>query len=126
MALHQVHVGDHFGDRVLHLDARIHLDEVELAVFVHEELDGSGIDVADFGKRLAENAAYFGPKLRRNLRRRRFFQQLLMAALDGALAFAQADHVAVLVGEHLEFDVPRPLDELLHVEVAVAEGGSRL
>ena len=52
----------------------------------------------------------------------RFFQQLLMAALDGALALSEADDVAVLVGQHLEFDVARVLDVLLHVEVAIAEG----
>jgi hypothetical protein len=28
---------------MLHLDARVHLDEVELAVFVHQELDGAGV-----------------------------------------------------------------------------------
>ena len=48
-----------------------------------------------------------------------------MTALDGALALAQADHIAVLVGQHLELDVPRTLDELLHVEIAVAEGRRR-
>ncbi len=51
----------------------------------------------------------------------RFLQQLLVAALDGALALAERDDVAVLVGEDLELDVARALDELLHVHVAVAE-----
>ena len=44
-----------------------------------------------------------------------------MPALDGTLALAQADHVAVLVGQHLKLDVPGMLDVLLHVEIAVAE-----
>ena len=61
-----------------------------------------------------------------DLDRWRLFHQLLMAALDAAFALAQADHVAVLVGQHLELDVARALDELLHVEIAVAEGGRRL
>jgi len=34
----------------------------------------------------------------------------------------QRDHVAVLVGEDLELDVARLLDELFHIEFAVAEG----
>ena len=48
-----------------------------------------------------------------------------MAPLDGALALAQAHHIAVLVSQHLELDVARALDELLHVEIAVAERGRR-
>ena len=36
-----------------------------------------------------------------------FFDQLLVAALDGALALAEDLDVAVLVGQHLELDVAR-------------------
>ena len=32
-------------------------------------------------------------------------------------------HVAVVIGEHLHFDVPRLLDVFFQVDVAVAEGG---
>ena len=49
-----------------------------------------------------------------------------MAALDGAFALAQNLDVAVLVGQHLELDVARRLDELLHVDVGRREGGSAL
>ena len=45
--------------------------------------------------------------LGRHLQRGRLFNQLLMAALDGALTLAQGDDVAVLVGQDLELDVPR-------------------
>jgi hypothetical protein len=71
---------------------------------------------------LHQDAADALAQLRRHLDRWRFFQQLLMAPLDAALALTQAHHVAVLVGQHLKLDVARPLDELLHVEIAVAEG----
>ena len=44
---HQVDAGDHLGDRVLHLDARVDLDEVELAaVDVEQELDRPGAAVS--------------------------------------------------------------------------------
>ena len=49
-----------------------------------------------------------------------------MPPLNRALALAQAHHVAVLVGQNLELDVPRMLDILLHVEIAIAEGRRRL
>jgi len=39
------------------------------------------------------------------------FDELLVAALDGALALTQAEDVAVLVGENLELDVAGALDE---------------
>ena len=49
-----------------------------------------------------------------------------MAALNGALALKERGHVAMLVGQHLELDVPRLLNELLHVQFAVAKGVGRL
>ena len=60
---------------------------------------------------------------RRQRRRRRFFDDLLMTPLDGAFALEQVHDVAVIVGEHLDLDVPRPLDEALDVQRAVAERG---
>src|SRR6185436_8045873 len=47
-------------------------------------------------------------------------------ALDRALALAEVDHVAVLVAEDLELDVPRLDQILLHVDRAVAESPLRL
>src|SRR3954468_18218803 len=49
-----------------------------------------------------------------------------MAALDAVLALTQAHDIAVSVAENLKFDVARMLDELFHVEIAVAEGRGRL
>ena len=46
LRLHQVDAGDQLGHRMLHLDARVHLDEVELVVLV-EELERAGAAVAD-------------------------------------------------------------------------------
>ena len=44
---HQVAAGDLFGDGVLDLDARVHLDEHVLAALIQQELDRPGVDVAD-------------------------------------------------------------------------------
>jgi hypothetical protein len=46
LLLDDVDAGDHLGDRVLHLDPGVHLDEVELAVLV-QELEGADAAVAD-------------------------------------------------------------------------------
>ena len=46
LLLDQVDAGDHLGDRVLDLDPRVDLDEVEVVVGVDQELAGAGVDVA--------------------------------------------------------------------------------
>src|ERR1019366_7360484 len=138
LALHQVHVRNHLGDGMLHLDARVHLDEVKPPVFfcarvrvrvrvrVHEEFDGAGIVVADLAERFADDVSDFLAQLGRHLYRRRLLDQLLVAPLNRALAFSQADNVAVLVAQHLELDVARVLDIAFQVKVAVAEGARGL
>ena len=45
--LHDVDAGDHLGDGVLDLHARVHLEEVEVVVLVDQELAGAGADVVD-------------------------------------------------------------------------------
>jgi hypothetical protein len=54
-------------------------------------------------------------------RARRLLDDLLVAALDGAVTLEEVDHVAVLVAEHLDLDVARPDDGLLDVDRVVAE-----
>ena len=49
-----------------------------------------------------------------------------MAALHGTLALTQVDAVAVLIGQHLDLDVPRPLDQLFEINLIGAEGALRL
>ena len=108
LQLHQVDAGDHLGHRVLDLDARVHLHEVEAAVAVEQELDRAGVLVADRRGRARTAASPISlAQLRRQRRRRRLLDQLLVPALDRALALAEVDDVAVLVAEDLELDVPR-------------------
>ena len=118
--LHDVDAGHHLGHRVLDLHARVHLDEVELAVLV-EELEGAGAAVADL---LAGGGAALADLLdhaARDAGRRRFLDDLLVAALHRAVALAEPDRVLVRVGQHLDLDVARVLEELLHVDGRVAE-----
>ena len=49
-----------------------------------------------------------------------------MTTLERALTLAERPHTAVRVGEDLELDVLRSLDELLHEDVGVLEAGLRL
>ena len=52
--------------------------------------------------------------------------QLLVPPLDRAVALEEVDHVARRVARQLHLDVARIEDQLLEVELAVAEGGLRL
>ena len=118
----QVDAGHHLGDGMLHLDAGVHLHEVEAAAAIHQELNRASALVVDrAGRRdggFAHAAAQFGV----DGGAWRFLEQLLVAALDGAVPFAQVHHMAVAIGQHLHLHVARPVDEFLHVEAGVAKG----
>src|SRR5206468_1590507 len=47
LPLHEIDAGHHLGDRMLDLQPRVHLEEIEAAVFVEQELDGARVRVAD-------------------------------------------------------------------------------
>ena len=103
----EVEAGGGLGDRVLDLQPGVHLEEEEVAAVVGHELDGARAGVADRGRRQPCRVEQLVPHARSAFdeRRRRLFDDLLVAPLDGAFAFADGPHGAVLVGEHLHLDV---------------------
>ena len=90
---------------------------------IHQELERAGVGVLHRLGGVDDEAAHLAADLVGQRRRRRFLDQLLMAALDRALALAEMHDVAVVVAEDLELDVARVLEILLDVDVAVAERG---
>ena len=121
---HQVHRVHGLGHRVLDLQPGVHLQEEEVALRV-DELDGAGVDVADRPGGGDRDPAHALPGGRVDHHRRRLLEDLLVAALDRALALPEVDHVAVGVGEHLDLDVPRLLHVALQEDGGVAEGALR-
>ena len=116
----EVELGDLLGHAVLHLEARVHLEEPELAVLV-EALDGAGVHVAAAPRDLHRGLVHRGADLVAQLGRRALLDELLVAALRRAVALTEADDVAVRVGEHLELDVTRSGEVALHVALAPPE-----
>ncbi len=115
------------GDGVLHLDARVALDEEVLAGLGRdEELDGPGVDVVRGARQLDRVREDLLSQRFVEPRRRRHLDDLLVAELHRAVALVEVDHVAVRVGEDLHLDVSRPSDEPLDEHRAVAEGRLRL
>ncbi len=121
LGFNQVNSGDHFGDRMLDLNPRIHFDEVQIAGFFAEKFHGSRARIADFLQRFDHLRANALPGGIVQHRRRRFLHHLLMAALQRAFAFAQMHHVSVIISQHLKLDVPGPLDQFFDVDIGVAE-----
>ncbi|MCY1416847.1 hypothetical protein D9M71_323640 [compost metagenome] len=109
---------------MLHLNAGVHLDEVETAVLV-EELEGTGATVADLDARPDATVQHFLASLLVDTRSWRFFQHLLVTALQRAVAVAEVNGVALAVGENLNFHVTRIGQELLQVDHGVAERRTR-
>ena len=123
----EVETGRAFGDRVLDLQPRVHLEEEEPALVVGEELDRAGAGVVD---RLRGRARGVEQRLAHPVdafdeRRRRLFDDLLVPALDRAFPLADGPHGAVLVGEDLHLDVPSGGEVGLAEHGAVAERRSR-
>ena len=97
LGAHQVDTCHHLGNGVLHLDAGVHLDKVMVSVLVHQEFQGSCVGVAhvlcDLDRiRMDGFAHVFGYG-----EGRRKFHDLLVAALQGAVALVQMHHVAAFV-----------------------------
>ena len=120
LQLDEIASGDRLGDAVLDLETRIHLEEAR-AVGADQELDGADAHVPD---RLRQPLGPF-PELREDgrgeRRRRRLFEDLLVAALRRAVTRAERTHVTVHVGGDLHLDVTRADDLALEKEPAVAE-----
>lgn len=118
-----VDAGDHLGDGVLDLDSGVDLEHVEVLVVVHEELDGRGSGVvggldefgggfADLLDLLAFDEWAWG-----------FFDDFLVSALHGAIAFPEVDCVAVLVTDALDLDMSCVFEEFFDEDAAVPERG---
>src|SRR6185503_17589127 len=125
LCLDDVDAGHELGDRVLDLHARVHLDEEELPVLI-QELERASAAIADLEARFDAALPHLLALLVREAGRRRFLDDLLVPALHRAVALAQVHRVAVTVGEDLELDMPRVLEEFLHVHLVAAEGRQRL
>jgi hypothetical protein len=97
---HEVDAGDLFGDGVLDLEARVHLEERDRAVGADEELARSRADVADLledglGCRVEDLVLLVGEE-----GRGRLLDELLMAALQRAVARRDDDDVPAASARH--------------------------
>src|SRR5262249_3537550 len=109
--LDQVDAGHQLGDGMFDLQPRVHFEKIEALVLPDDELHGAGRVVADGPGERDRLLAHFAARRRVDERARRFLYDFLIAALDRAFALAEMNDVAVLVAQHLDFDMARIDDE---------------
>ena len=123
LPFHQIDAADRLGDRMLDLQARVHLEEVGRVLFrAHDKLDRSSAGIADIGGQRDSAAQQRRAHIRGKVRRGRFFDDLLVVALDRAVALEEMERGALTIAEDLDFDMTRFLDQLFQEDRAVAEG----
>ena len=121
---HEIDPGHHLGDRMLHLEAGVHLEKVERPVLVEQELDRAGVGVSDRAGDRRRRRRDRVAQLWRDCERWRFLDHLLMPALNRTLAFDKRKHRPVVIAKQLHLDVARPQDASLEVDGCVAKGGA--
>ena len=121
LPLHQVESRDKLSDRMLHLQPGVHLHEGERPVRADDEFDRAGADIVHGSGSRHRGRAHFPPPGLGQARRGRLLQDLLVPALDGAVALEEMDAMALLVGEDLNFNVARSFEVFFDQDPPVAE-----
>jgi hypothetical protein len=127
LQLDEVEPGDELRDGVLDLQPGVHLQEVEGRLLViegvagDEELDRAGTFVADGRGGAHRGLAHPCAQPLVDGGGRALLDDLLVPALDRALALEQVDDVAVLVAEDLDLHVPGSADQPFEDDPVVTE-----
>ena len=89
LCLHNVDTGDLLGNGVFNLNAGVNLDKIEFAVGSSQKFYGAGADVVNIFHQLDSSLADGFALFYRQSEGRSNFNQLLVAALYGAVALKQ-------------------------------------
>ena len=126
LPLDEIEPEDRLGDGMLDLQAGVHLEKIEAigpeaARGVDDELDRAGPDIADGLGRRHRRRTHRRACVFRQAGRRRLLDDLLVAALQRAIALPQMNDIALAVAEHLHFDMARREDVFLYQHARVAK-----
>mmetsp|Transcript_17240 Transcript_17240/g.49837 ORF Transcript_17240/g.49837 Transcript_17240/m.49837 type:complete len:240 (+) Transcript_17240:2409-3128(+) len=129
LGLHDVHARDLLGDGVLDLHPRVDLHEDETRVGIAQlagdhELHGAHTPVPAALHKAHRAIGDPFPELWVHPRGRHL-HDFLISQLHAAIPLEEVGDAALPIGNHLDLDVLRVLEELLEEDRAVTEGGSR-
>ena len=105
---------------MLHLHPGVHLHKVDF-VAGKQKLHRTGVLVTHRFRRLYRQAADVLALFRGKLRAGGDLDQLLVAALDGAVPLEQVDGIAVAVSQHLNLDMARVHNAFFHEHLGRTE-----
>ena len=111
---------------MFHLQPRVHFKEVEIAIPINDELDRAGTGIAHG---LRQRDGLCAHSLARRLIQKgrwRFFNDLLIAALDRAFALIEVNAIAVRVGQDLNFNMAGLCDEFFDENPVITKTIGRL
>src|SRR5580658_7232243 len=89
LEVHEIEPGHHLGHGVLDLDPGVDLEERQVALLIHDELEGAERRVAGLAHRLPDDVPHLAALLGRDAWARSLLHDLLVTALQRALALAQ-------------------------------------
>ena len=121
-----VESGNELGHAMLDLQSGVDFEEPRRAVRCPQELRRGGVLETGRGRDPDRAVVQIAPFVRRQARRRRLLDELLVAPLERTVPLADGDDVARRVTEQLHLDVPGRPDDALQVDRTVAECGERL
>ena len=107
--------------RMFYLQTGIHLEEVEVLVFIHHKLQCPGTVISYFLTGFHSNLQHFLSRLFFHKRRRTFLYHFLVTALNGTFTFVKMDHIAIFISHDLNFDMMGILDVFLNIYRIIAK-----
>src|SRR6266566_3538836 len=113
----EIESGYQFGYWVFHLEPCVHFEKIKVARFAgYQKLHRSGTHIIHGARELNGSSAHCRAQCGIVNWRGALFDYFLMAALNGAFALAQMQHISVAIGKDLYLDMARMRNDLFEVE----------
>ena len=121
LQLHQIQPGDHLRHRMLHLQPRVYLEKIKVALRIHQKFHRACIGVVPRARQFYRRFAHPAAQRCIHYRRGRFLDYFLVPPLHRTFTLAQINHVSVGIAKNLNLNMPRRYQIFFEIEAPVAE-----